>query len=339
MFKILKIETKQYLKDPLIYGFFVLPIILIAVFSLALSKPMSLSSVIFIQTMLVTLFIYGNKIMIYKNDTLRKKVNNSKLKNINITLSLIIINFVFILLSLVIPLFWMSIDVHSVKWAEENQWWYFNTNGYNHSQLQNGLLEEFLLFNASFLMFIQFMYAYLITNLVCFSFAHIMAKFSKDDVRYFSISIIFSILILLTSNIFTKDNYVMTDGAYVQDSMIIKNGLWKVIRNVNPFYWTNQMLANTIVADVFSGSWQAGEMNYVNVSPDGITNIIPLEGWWTPAYYNIFHIGTNANPEINTQRPIVLSGIEVYQIALLFIPLLFGTSFIISSFIIGEVNR
>ncbi len=336
MFKIFKIEAQQYLTEPLAYGFFILPIVLLTVFSLGLPRPYALSSTIFIQVMLVSLFIYGNKIMVYRNATLEKKVNNSQLSKFKITAALVLLNFVFIIISLLVPVIWVMIDTHSAGWAYENQWWYFTSGDWFNYSLLNGLTEEMLLFNSTMSTFIQFMYAYVVLNLICLSFAHIMTYLAKDDVRYFALSTILAITIILVSNIFSKNMYVMSEGAYVQDSMTIKNGFWKLMRDLNPFYWTNQMLINTVVADVHSGSYVVGEYD-TGIVTEGSVSIV-LEGVWTPAYYNIFHIGTNADPTINTQRPVIIDRCEIYQVLTIASPLVTGLSFASVSLLIGEVR-
>ncbi len=334
MFRILKLEIQQYLKEPLIYGFFLMPIILISVFNLAMSMPAALSSVIFIQTILVSLFVYGNKVLIYRGDTLKKKVNNSKLSVGKISMALIIINVAFIFLSLMIPIAWVMIKVPSLSYLENNQWWYFATETTYNDSLMSGLNGDFLLFNSTVATFMQFVYAYIITNFICISFAHLVAFSSKSDVRYFALSIILSIFIILISSIFSKDVFVMTEDAYTQNSLTIKNGFLKTMVNINPFYWTNQMLANTIIGDEFSGTWDATE-KIIEVSS---TSTIILKGWWTPVYFNIFHVGSTANPEINIYRSVVLNSIEFSQLMTIMSPLAFGLSFASFALVIGEVK-
>ncbi len=337
MFKILKIEFQQYIKEPLMYGFFLLPIVLLIIFSLALPKPDALASVIFVQISLVSSFVYGNKVMVYRNDTLRKKVNNSSLKRSSIISALIIINVLFILLSLMVPIMWVMMTTHSASWAYDNQWWFFATSTGINTALAKGLDQNMLLFNSNLFTWFQFILAYAITNAICISFSHMLAFSSKDEVRYFSLSIILSILIILISNVFTKDMFVMTDGAYVQNSMTIKNGMWKTIRNLNPFYWTNQLLTNTIVADMYSGSYESGEV-MTGIFTNSGAEII-MEGFWTPVYYNIFHIGTNADPNINIARPIFVEGCEIAQILTLASPMIFTLSFASVSLLLMEVNK
>ncbi len=337
MFKILKIELQQYLKEPLVYGFFIFPLILLTVFSLGIPKSYALSSTIFIQVILVSLFVYGNKVMVYRNDTLRKKVNNSNLSKYKITFALLLLNFVFILITLMVPIIWVMIDIHSVAWAEENQWWYFaNSTGINAS-LEKGLTEEMLLFNSNMMTFAQFIYAYIVLNIISLGFAHLVTCVSKDNVRYFALSTILAIVIILISNIFSKDMYIMTEGAYVQNSMTIKNGFWKTMRNTNPFYWTNQMLMNTVVGDMHSGEYIEGAIDTGIVTDNGFP--IFTDGWWTPAYYNIFHVGTNADPMVNIARPVVIESCEISQILTIVSPLISGLSFVMIALIISEVRR
>ncbi len=337
MLKIIKVEIQQYFKEPLIYGFFLLPILLMFVFTLVLSKPEALASIIFIQMLLVSLFVYGNKVMVYRNDTLRKKVNNSKLSKIKITGALLIINVVFIISSLMIPIIWTMLDVHSLSWASENQWWYFVEGTTINKSLEKGLTQTMLLFNSTFTTWLQFLFAFTTNMALTLGFAHLVACTSKDDIRYFSLSIIISIVVILISNIFKKDMYVMTDGAYVMDSMTIKNGFWNVLKNINPFYWSNQLLKNTIIADQFSGTYVLGDISSGVFTSSG-TPII-MEGLWTPSYYNVFHLGTNANPTVNTSRPVCIDGIELSQILTIASPMIFSFSFASLSLMIEEVGK
>lgn len=336
MFKILKIEAQHYFKEPLAYGFFMLPIILLMVFSLGMPRPYALSSTIFIQVILSSLFIYGNKVMIYKNDTLRKKVNNSNLSKYKIITALIILNFLYIIMTLIVPVVWVMIDTHSLSWAEKNQWWYFVGENSINLSLKKGLTEDLLLFNSNIQTIMQFIFAYMSLNILALSFAHIMTIASKDNVRYFSISIIIAITIILISNVFSKDMFVMTDGAYVQNSMTIRNSFWKVLRNTNPFYWANQLLINTVVADVNSGTYILGDVDTGLVTDGGVQII--MEGQWIPTYYNVFHIGTNADPTINTQRPVIIDSCEINQLLILTVPPIFGLSLTSINLLIGEVK-
>ncbi len=338
MIKILRIEFMQYIKDPLIYGFFILPIILFIALSSVFSIPVALSSVTFIQMLLISFFVYGNKIMIYKNDTIKKKINNSKVNWLQIISALLILNILTIFSTLLIPFLITMTQSHSLTWLYENQWWFFMTSKNNvNSVLAAGLPDNFLLFNSNFSTFMQFFYVYVMTNFICLSFAHLLTCASKDQVRYFSITITLSLVIILISDIFSKDMFIMTDGAYTQDSQMINNGLWQTIKRINPFYWVNEMLMNSIVADTYSGNWEAGTIDSGYV--DSLGNAINLNGIWTPSYFEIFHVGTNANPNINTQRPVAIQKCEVSQLLTIFVPIITPLSFTTWSFVLTEVNK
>ncbi len=345
MFKILRIETKQYFKDPLVYGFFVLPIILLITFSIVFDLPTSLSSTLFIQTLFISLFIYGNKIMLYRNETIYKKINNSRIKWRQIIAALIIINIIFIMLTMMLPMIIVLTKTHSAAWMEENQYWFFlNADNVNISTetavntnevLKSGLTTNLLLLNSTMATFAQFLFAYFIINFISMSFAHLLAISSKNQIKYFSLAITLSLIIILVSDIFSKDMYVMTDGAYTQDSLMINNGLWQIIKKINPFYWSNQLLMNTIVADQFSGTYTALETPAI-YDYDGIT--ITLNYYWTPSYYNVFHVGTTADPNVNLYRPVVIENCEMTQLLTLFVPIITPLSFTAWSLLVTEVK-
>lgn len=401
MFRIIRLEINQYIRDPLVYGFFLLPFLLLLAFTPLFGVPRTLSTIIFIQTLLVSLFVYGNKIMVYKNQTISKKITNSNLSWKKIILSLIIINVVFTYMTLLIPMIYAVTNSHSVKWIEENQFWYFSTTTFDNTILKAGLDQEYLLFTSTIYTWLQFLYAYFMVNLLTLSFASLLAFWSKDQVKYFSLTIVLSLIIILVSSVFSKDMYIMTTDAYTLDSQMISNGLWQLFKRVNPFYWVNQLLVNSIVADAKSGNWvemssvvNLGSVNDAINTIGGLENIStatdeqlnalltsvevlmdneiinnlveqgvinnPLEQetiqdaitelnlvidfisgnkYYVPAYFNIFIIGTTADPNVNTFRPIVLDFCEMSQILTLIIPAISSFSFITFALLGSEVKR
>lgn len=329
MSKILNIEILRYLKSPLTYGFLVLPSLIYFILINIVSVPYALSNTIFFQTIFISFFAYGNRIIVYqKNQTLKMKINNSKRKQIEFTISILLITLTMLLSSLVMPIIFSTIMCHSNKWIMENQYWYFlesdpiNVN----SVLLSGLDQNYLLLTSSFLLWLQFSFAFTLLCFVSFSFSNLLIKLSKDQLLYFSISTSFSIILIIFSDSFIKNIYILGENEYTRNNNFIDSFFWNFLKKLNPFFWANKLLMNTIIADQFSGVWSSS-------LPTGID----AAGTYSTTYFNIFHIGTNINLYDTSDRLIFINQIELIQIMNLFVPIISSASFIVFSFLISEV--
>lgn len=316
MKRIFKNETFKILFSPITIGFLIIPIFLYAIICLSTSDwniPYALSATIFIQMLIVAFFGYGVKIKTYQNETLKKKIINSSFKKYSYIIPFIIL-YVIILLISVLPVTVISMIFRdSLGYIEKYQ---ANlivdaTNNFNQVNLAKGLDKNYLLFNSNWKTFGSFVYAMVFSMLLSFSTAHFMTIITKDYNRYLTISIIVFIFIFVISGILTKAIYILSDdGYYTKSENIIQNKAYILVRSLNPFYWMNQLLTSTIVADVNSGKYITN-VNDPFLIDQGLS-------WYVQIYYyDIFKIGVEYPETIDFNyiyRPLLLDNIEIVQL-------------------------
>lgn len=320
MFRILLIEIKKYLKSPITIAYLVFPIFPFVLVTLSLDMPTGLTFSIFVQTLLVSLFIYGNRLKSYKSETMSKKINNSKVKHFHATAALLLTSLIILSISLFIPFIVTIFNVDSLSYFAKNQY-SINIDGKNVGEimtpLKEGLNKNLLLFNSNFSQFLQFVFTLVIVVGSIFSIAHFSSITIKNDSTYFSFSLLLFLTVSILSSLISKDMFIMESGEYVRRVPILGNKFFILLKNINPFYWINQLLMNSTIADIHSG----------HVEPPSelfpIPPFIEADGTFIPSYYNIFNIGTFIKNDGVFTRTVFLDNIEIFQILPLIIPLIF----------------
>ncbi len=342
MYKIFLIEFKKTFKSPITIGYLFFPTIIFFVFLLSFDIPYSLSFTIMVQTLFISLFFYGSKIIDYNYASIKKKIKNSHIKNINVTTSILFLSLIILFLSFLIPLIYSLINVDSLSKFVDKQYSYFNNDLDSGGlimadELEKGLNKNLLLFNSNWSQFFQFVFALFFAIGSCFSISHFIAKRIKNSSTYFSFVFLIFILIIIFSSFITKQVFVLKDNEYTRNITLVQNKFFLLIKYINPFFWINQLLMNTIIADVNSGEYVEGLF-----PPDSAIN---ATGTFVPSYYNIFDIGTsigNSNFDSSEfesyNRIVYLYRIEIIQLFILVFPIFsFLTPLIINS-ILGGVS-
>lgn len=354
MFKILNVETTKYIKSPSLLGYFLSPLIYFALIYVLIGPAVALTFTIFVQTLFMALFVYGTKIKDYSNDTMKKKMNNSKLSMWQVYLVQYFLSNIILVISLLIPLLVVVIKVESLSHFEANQYsiWsqYSNfsddwltwdsiaqenfINTYNNGIW--GPSTNLLLFNSfqadnGVALFFNWVFALFVVNVSLYSFAHVLTTVLKDSSRYFSLSLSLFILIILFSSITTKDIVVLNNSdAYGRMIPVIKNKTLNSLKIINPFYWINQLLMNATIAD-----WASGDFTFANefeelpniINPD--LGGVSAPGIYQASYFNIFHIGTDVESIgtiDNLNRTAYFEMVELWQILALLSPILFSVT-------------
>ena len=321
MYRIFLVETKKYIKSPTLVGYFLIPILLYSLIFFLKDGAYALSFTIFTQILFISLFVYGNKIKDYHNDTMMKKINNSDVSLLQITIVQFLLANAILFISLTVPLVYSVISIDSLSYFTQNQYAFYDTLGEDQtlSIMNQGLPIDLLLFNSNSETRLQFLFALVFVDLAIFSIAHLITTFIKKTSLYFTTVLSLFVIIILFSSLLNKQIFILSDEQYTRDITAIQNKFFLFLKYLNPFYWMNQILMNTIIADMYSGHFEAGEV------PDGVVSF----GTFYPSYFDIFHIGTdfsnldNANIDYEQiGRPIFLESIEIFQILILITPVI-----------------
>jgi len=315
MFRIILVELKKYLTSPILIMYLIFPLFPFIMITLTLDMPTALTFVIFLQTLFISLFVYGSRLKNYRSETITKKINNSKIKHSNPTIALLLISLMILFFSLLLPFIITMFSVYSISSFSKHQF-SISINDQNPGHIKEalgmGLDKNLLLFNSNILQFLQFIFALTIVVGSIFSFAHLTSISIKSDSVYFSFSLLMFLFIMLLSSLTTKDMFILYDGEYTRNVPNLGNNTFLIFKYLNPFYWINQLLMNSIIANSNSG--------YVaNIEDFPIPPGIDADGTFIPSYFNIFHIGTSIG-EHPYFKTIFLNNIEIFQISTLIIP-------------------
>lgn len=338
MKRIFKNETLKTILNPTTIGFFIIPIILFAIIVLSVGDgpvPYALATTTFLQIIIIAFFGYGFKVKVYQNETLEKKIVNSKFSKYQYIVPFLII-YILILIITLMPIYLISIVLtDSLGYLERNQYdlILLATND-ELGEFSTGLNKNYLLFNSNFETFAQFIYSFAFSTALSFSFAHCITLFSKNENRLLTYSLIIFIFIIMLSGLMSKVIYVLQEEQYVRSPKIISNKVFNLIKYCNPFYWANQLLTATIVADANSGDFIDSDLPQAAIDAGAGRH-------FNFAYYNIFEIGINYPDVIDFStlngRQLILDNIEAVQLMIVsYCPV--AATAIIASCLIIEVR-
>lgn len=335
MNRIFKNETLKTIINPTTIGFFIIPIILFAIIVLSVDDgpvPIALSTTTFLQIIIVSFFGYGFKVKVYQNETLEKKIVNSKFSKYQYIVPFIIMYLIILFITL-IPIYIIGIILtDSIGFMDRHQLEFMILPTFAGADAYTyGIFENYLLFNSNWQTFGQFIYAITFVCVLSFSFAHCITLFSKNENRLLTYSLIIFIFIIMLSGLMSKLIYIVQDGQYVRSSKTISNQTFNFIKYCNPFYWANQLLSATIIADINSGSIIRNDL------PQEVVDAGLLH-YFDFAYYNIFEVGIHFPEEISftklNGRQLLLDNIEVLQVMLVsYVPII-STSIAISCIVV-----
>lgn len=318
MYKLFKIETLYRINNPLTYGFLVMPFILYLSISILMPDVYAFTIVIFIQSLFISFFMYGGRMISYRTHSMKNRLSSGNYNNYKLMGTLAIISGLIFLLSLLTPFIFLIINNHSLSWVEKNQFKIFDDNNTTlGANLTAGLDKDYLLFTSGLYWFFQFALSVSCLYMMSIALSEITLRLTKDFILYFGASVTIFILLILFSDIFTKNIYILREDSYTLNEQIIINPFWNFIKKINPFYWANNLLMNSTIADVGSGQYFTENEIFI------------------PAYYNVFVIGGDYEGITQSSRPLILSGIKIEQLLTISIPIV-ATSTSITSIGIWE---
>lgn len=328
MIKILRIETIHKLKDPLTYGFLLIPLFVFFALTFVFDDIYSYSGTLFIQSILVSFFIYGNRRIGYRNESIQKKLKSSKVSEYKVIFTLGMITSIFYLISILSPTIIVLATNHSLGWVDKNMYKVFIDDVLLVNNMQQGLNGNYILFTSNFYTFFQFAISLTLLITIGILASEVLIRITKDQTNYFASAISITIVIFMFGDIFVKNIYVLSDGVYTKNNTIVANPFWNTIKKIDPFYWVNKMVMNTVIADTLSGTWI-----------DGNAGVVGAKGIYEVAYFNVFHVGTKLLEGTTSNRPLIFNNINIEQLCTILVPI--TTTISISMFLTidTEVNR
>lgn len=343
MIRVLTTEIKKLFKSPMLIGYFVIPMVIMAITYIMLkSMPIAFTSTVTIQTVLIAFVYFGINKRDYQHNSLAKKVHNSKIHSFEITITFVIISLFILLATLIIPMTFTMLSGPSLKYFQSyndylNPTWAISNVVENADKVffestkdfSKGLIDNMIMFNFSAFGYFQLIFAFTIQFSVAVLIANIVTTLIKKQNTYFAFVVLFLVLIIIFSSLTSKRLLLLGhEGQYVIKPSFVSNITYTIFEYLNPFYWTNQLLMCSTFAN--SHMTSAGQVSGIVEN----TNIFT-----TPDFiYNIFHFGTTVSQSTQnlTMDNPVINGVEMTQILMILLPVIWIISTTICSILIGD---